>query len=121
MKIFVKDFFGAMQAKVVIIGMQVNDRVLCCGAKNQPSTAYSSLHLFSFLSFYNLNHVSYKISKQFFRVECTYLVYGFAMAYYIVGLQSSLVQLILLVSVCFFFLLCIMTYFIKDFFATTKS
>ena len=51
MKFFVKDFCETVQARVVIFGKQVDNDVLYSGIANQPSPAYSSLHLFNFLSF----------------------------------------------------------------------
>ena len=55
MKIFVKDFCEAVQARVVIFGMQVDNDVLYLGIMNHPSPAYSSLYLSDFLSFHTLN------------------------------------------------------------------
>ena len=57
MKFLVKDFCETVQARVVILGIQVNDDVLYRGIANQPSHAYSSLYLFNFLSFHVLNIV----------------------------------------------------------------
>ena len=55
MKFFVKDFCETMQARVVILGMQVDNDVLYQGIANQFSPAYSSLYLSNFLSFHTLN------------------------------------------------------------------
>ena len=55
MKFLVKDFCETVQARVVIFGEQVDNDVLYRGIANQPSPAYSSLYLFSFLSFHTLN------------------------------------------------------------------
>ena len=55
MKFFVKDFCETVQARVVIFGKQVDNDVLYCGIANQPSPAYSFLHLSNFLSFHTLN------------------------------------------------------------------
>ena len=54
MKFFVKDFSTAMQGRMLIFGMQVDDDLLYCGIENQPSPAYLSLYLSSFLSFHTL-------------------------------------------------------------------
>ena len=56
MKFFVKDFCETVQARVVIIGMQVDNDVLYRGIANQSSHAYSSLYLSDFLSFPSLNN-----------------------------------------------------------------
>ena len=56
MKVFVKDFCETVQARVVIFGMQADNDVLYRGIANQPSHAYSSLHLSDFLSFHTLNN-----------------------------------------------------------------
>ena len=53
MKLFVNDFCEFVQARIVILGMQVD--VLYRGIANQPSPAYSSLYLSNFLSLYTLN------------------------------------------------------------------
>ena len=63
MKFFVKDFCETVQATVVIFVMQVDNDVLYRGIANQPSPAYSSLHLSNFLSFHTLND---KIFRQTF-------------------------------------------------------
>ena len=44
-----------MQARVVILGMQVDKDVLYRGIANQLSPIYSSLYLSDFLSFHTLN------------------------------------------------------------------
>ena len=51
-EIFVKDFSGTVQARVVILGMQVDNDVLYRGIANQPTPANSSLYLSIFLSLY---------------------------------------------------------------------
>ena len=55
MKFFVKDFCETGQARVVVFGEQVDNDVEYRGIANQPSPAYSSLYLSSFLSFHTLN------------------------------------------------------------------
>ena len=60
MKIFVKDFCEIVQARVVILGMQVDNDVLYCGIVNQPSSAYSSLYLSNSLSFHILNDENFR-------------------------------------------------------------
>ena len=55
MKFFVKDFCETVQAKVVIFNKQLDNDVLYHGVANQPSPAYSSLHLYNSLSFHTLN------------------------------------------------------------------
>ena len=54
MEFFVKYFCEIVQAGVVIFGMQVDNGVLYGGIANQPSHAYSFLHLSDFLSFHTL-------------------------------------------------------------------
>ena len=55
MKFFVKDFCETVLARVFIFGMQVDNNVLYRGIANQPSSFYSSLYLFNFLSFHTVN------------------------------------------------------------------
>ena len=51
-EIFVKDISETVQARVYIFGMQVDNDVLYGGIANQPSSAYSSMYLYIFLSLY---------------------------------------------------------------------
>ena len=53
---FCKDFCETVQAGVVIFCQQDDNEVLYCGIANQPFHAYSSQHLFNFLSFHTLNN-----------------------------------------------------------------
>ena len=54
-EIFRQGFCETMQARVVIFGEQVDNDELYRGIANQPSPAYSSLYLSTFLSFHALN------------------------------------------------------------------
>ena len=56
MKDFVKKFWETVQARIVILIIQVDNDVLYRGIANQPSHAYSSLYLSNFLSFHILNN-----------------------------------------------------------------
>ena len=56
MKFFIKDFCKTVQTRVVIFGMLIDNDVLYREIANQPSPAYSSLHLSNFLSFHTLNN-----------------------------------------------------------------
>ena len=67
MKFFVKDFCETLQARVVIFGKQVDNDVLYRGIANQPSPAYSSLHLSDFPSFHTLND---EMFRQRFLLNC---------------------------------------------------
>ena len=49
-----------MQARVVILVMQVDNVVLYRGIENHPSSTYSSLCLSDFLSVYSLNDESFR-------------------------------------------------------------
>ena len=51
-EIFVKDFSETVQARVFILGMQVDNDLLYCGIANLLTPAYSSLYLSIFLSLY---------------------------------------------------------------------
>ena len=51
-EIFVKDFYETVQAIVFIFGMQVDNDVLYRGIATQPSPAYSSMYLSTFLCLY---------------------------------------------------------------------
>ena len=48
MKYFIKDFSTAVLARILVFGMHVDDDLLYRGIGNQPSPAYSSLHLSNF-------------------------------------------------------------------------
>ena len=56
MNILVTDFFGTVQVRVIVYGMQVDNDVLYRGFANQTSHGYSSLYLSDFLSFHTLNN-----------------------------------------------------------------
>ena len=53
-------FCEAVQARVVIFGMQLDNDVVYRGIANQPSPAYSSLYLSNFLSFHTLNDAIFR-------------------------------------------------------------
>ena len=55
-KDFVKYFWKTVQARVVILIIQVDNDVLYRGIANQPYYAYSSMYLSHFLSFHILNN-----------------------------------------------------------------
>ena len=79
MKFFVKDFSETVKARVVIFGMQVDNDVLYRGIANQPSSAYSSMHLSNFLSSHTLNDEIFRQKKQkktpkLCKLEYSYLV-----------------------------------------------
>ena len=54
MKFLVKDFCETVQARVVMVGKQVDNDVLYRGIANQPFPVYSSLYLsnFSFFQYF---------------------------------------------------------------------
>ena len=111
MKFFVEDFSRTVQARVVIFGMQVDNDVLCRGIVNQPSLSFSSLYLSNFLSFHTLMKFSSLISLKLCKLEYSYLVCRLIMMYCTVGLQTTLLLLILPCIYLFFFL---STFFFKD-------
>ena len=111
MKFFVKDFSETVQARVFIFGMQVDNDVLYRWIANQPSPAYSSLYLSDFLSFHTLMKFSSKISLKLCKLEYSCLVYRLILMYFMVGLRTSLLLLILPFIYLFFFL---STFFVKD-------
>ena len=105
MKVFVKDFCETVQVRVFMFGLQVDNDVLYCGIANQPSHAYFSLYLSNFLSFHTLNNEIFRqISVKLCRLEYSCLVCRLIMMYCIMGLQSSLLLLILLCICPIFFL-----------------
>ena len=50
-----KFFEEPVQARLIILGMQIDNDVLYRGIANQPSDAYSSLYLSEYLSFHTSN------------------------------------------------------------------
>ena len=54
LKIFVKDFSTAMNAREIFLHTQIDDDFIYPGIANPPSPAYSSLYLSDFLSFHTL-------------------------------------------------------------------
>ena len=101
-----------LQARVVIVGMQVDNDVLYRGIANQPSPAYSPLYLSDFLSFHTLNDEIFL--KYFFEtVQARVFIFGMQVdnVYCTVGLRTGLLLHILLYIYLFFFL---STFFVKD-------
>ena len=58
MRFFIKDFCETVtvQARVVVLGMQVDNAVSYHGIANQSSHFFSSLYFSDFLSFHTLNN-----------------------------------------------------------------
>ena len=71
MKFFVKDFCLTMQARVIVLCMQLDNNVVYHWIANHLSHAYSSLYLSDFLSFHILNNeiFSSKISVKSSKLE----------------------------------------------------
>ena len=56
MKFSPKNFLTIMQARMLIFGLQVVDNISYCGLGHQPSLAYPSQYLSSFLFFHILRN-----------------------------------------------------------------
>ena len=96
MKFFVKDFSETVQTRIFIFSMQVDNDVLYRGIANQPFPSYSSLYLFDFLSFHTLNdEIFVKDFSETVQARVFILVCRSIMLYCTVGLQTSLLLLIL--------------------------
>ena len=76
MKFFVKDFCETVQARVVIIGMQVDNDVLYRRIANKPSPAYSTLYLSNFLSFHTLNDEIFFVKDFCKTVQARVVIFG---------------------------------------------
>ena len=111
MKFFIKDFCKTVQARVVIYGLQVDNDVLYRRIANQPSPAYSSLYFSDFLSFHLNDEIFVKDFSE--TVQARVFIFGMQVdkMYCTVGLQTSLLLLILPSIYLFFFL---STFFVKD-------
>ena len=113
-KIFVKDFFETVQARVFIFGMQIDNDVLYCGIANQPTPLIlPCIYLF----FFSL-HFSSKISPQLCRIETSNLVYRFTMTSCIMELKMDLLLFVLPYISSVFFL---SRFFAKDIFTTVED
>ena len=77
MKLFVKDFFETVQARVIIFDMQFDNDVLYRGITNKPSPFYSSLYLSDFLSIHILNNEIFRHVKDFCEtVQARIVIFG---------------------------------------------
>ena len=99
------------QARMLILGLQVDEDLLYRGIENQPSPAYSFLFLSSFLSFNN------EMFVKDFPTTMQARMLMFMTTCFIVGLRTSLLLLSLLCICPFFFpsILGIMRFFVTDF------
>ena len=115
MKFFLKDFSEIVLARAFIFGMHIDNDVLYRGIGNQPSPSHSSLYLFDFLSFHTSNDEIFV--KDFSEiVQARVFIFGMQVDNDVlycctVGLQTSLLLLILPCIYLFFFL---STFFVKD-------
>ena len=97
-------FSGTLKARVLKLGIHIDNELLYCGSENQTPCSYSSLYLSIFLSFM-ANFVS-QFSPEMCKLESSNMVYLCRMSDCIVELRLRVMALIFLyLSICLSFLI----------------
>ena len=94
LKICVGVFSGTFKARMLKLGLNMDNELLYCGTENRTPCSYSSLYLSIFLSF-KAKFVS-QFSPELCKQESSNMVYICRMSYYIVGLRLRIMALIFL-------------------------
>ena len=100
-KIYVGVFSRTFKAKMLKLGILMDNELLYCGIENQSPCSYSSLYLSIFLSF-KAKFVS-QFSQELFKLESSNVVYICRMSDCIVGLRLRIMALIFLFFIHFSF------------------
>ena len=93
-KICVRVFSGMFKARILKLGIHMDNELLYCEIENQTPCSYSSLYLSIFLSF-KAKFVS-QFSPELCKLESSNMVYICRMSYCIVGLRLRVMALIFL-------------------------
>ena len=101
LKICVGVFSGTIIARILKLGIHMDNELLYCGIENQIPCSYSSLYLSIFLSFMAkfVSHFSLELCK----LESSNMVYICRMSDCIVGLRLRVMALIFLFFIHFSF------------------
>ena len=94
LKICVGVFSGTLKARMLKLGLHIDNELLYCGIENQPPCSYSTLYLSIFLSFMAI-FVSL-FSPEMCKLESSHMLYICRMSDYIVGLRLRVMVYIFL-------------------------
>ena len=96
LKICVGVFSGTLKARMLKLGIHIDNELLYCGIENRTPCSYSplTLYLSSFLSFM-AKFVS-QFSSEMCKLESSNMVYICRLSYYIVGLRLKVMAFIFL-------------------------
>ena len=94
LNICVGAFSGTLKARILKLGIHIDNELLCCGIENRTPCSYSSLYLSIFLSFI-AKFVS-QFSPEMCKLESSNMVYIYRMSDYIVGLRLRVMALVFL-------------------------
>ena len=94
LKICVGVFSGTSKARMLKLGIHIDNEFLYCGIENQTPCSYSSLYLSIFLSF--IAKFVLQFSPELCKLESSNMVYICRMSDYIVGLRLRVMALIFL-------------------------
>ena len=87
-------FSGTLKARMLKLGIHIDNELLYCGIENQPPCSYSALYLSIFLSFMAI-FVSL-FSPEMCKLESSHMLYICRMSDYIVGLRLRVMVYIFL-------------------------
>ena len=94
LKICVGVFSGTLKARMLKLGIHIDNELLYCGMENRTPCSYSSLYLSIFLSF--MAQFVSQFSPEICKLESSNIVYICRMSDYIVGLRLRVMALIFL-------------------------
>ena len=100
LKIYVGVFSGTFKARMLKLGIHMDNELLYCGIGNQTPCSYFSLYLSIFLSF-TAKFVS-QFSPELCKQESSNMIYICRMSDCIMGLRLRIMALIFLFYPCFF-------------------
>ena len=103
LKICVRVFSGTFKARMLKLGIHIDNELLYCAIENQSPCSYSSLHLSIFLSFM-VKFVS-QFSQELWKLESSNMVHICRLSGYIVGSRLGVMTLIFLFFIHFSFFL----------------
>ena len=99
LKICVGVFSGTLKARMLKLGINIDNELLYCRIENRTPCSYSSLYLSIFLSFM-AKFVS-QFSLEMCKLESSNMVYIYRMSGYMVGLRLRVIALIFIYIIIF--------------------
>ena len=99
LKICVGVFSGTLKARMLKLGIHIDNELLYCRIENRTPCSYSSLYLSIFLSFM-AKFVS-QFSLEMYMIESSNMLYIYRISGYMVGLRLRVIALIFLYIIIF--------------------